>query len=158
WNLNGFHTDRVLSFPAMLFGSRFYRGVFESFWGFFLKDPYTGPGTRLYQTVLPNGTPNGWVCMGNERTRDALVLRTAGLGSWQEKVALLLEHFWWDSNFSDHVIDRLTANGPRLHPRLSSLARWEAASRTEPNFIHTVAWDPAGTVEDFVRHLMGGSR
>lgn len=67
WHLGGRRTDRVLSLPRMLFLIRFYRGVFEKCFLFFLRDPYQGRTTELYHTILPNQGDNGWVCMGGNQ-------------------------------------------------------------------------------------------
>ena len=157
WNLGGLCSDRVLSFPNLLFAGRFHRGVFESAYAFFLKEPYAGLDSRLYHTILPNATDSGWICMGNAMTRDALVRSTAALTGWREKLEVLIEHFW-TSCFTDHLIERLTDRGPQLHPHLTSLASWEEASRRNPDFVHDVAWVPAFTAGDFVQHRIGGRR
>ena len=155
WNLGGYHSDRVLSFPYILFIVAFYRGVFENLYAFFLRQPYCGMATQLFQTVLPNAADSGWVCIGNDATKDELMFRTGRLDTWEARAGQVLDFFWNETHFNDHVIDRLTARGPALHPNLVSLAAWEAASRFSPNFVNSVQWEFAGTVDNFLSNRMG---
>jgi hypothetical protein len=149
WHL-GQCSDRVLSFPRMLFAILLERGVFENLYAYFLCEPYSGLATRLHHSILPNSNDSGWVCVGTKSDRDALMRLTAGLPGVEEKTEAVLANFW-DTQFNDHVIQRLTERGPRLDPNLASLASWESASRRDPGFVNRVPWEFAAMAGAFLQ-------
>src|SRR6185295_1949673 len=100
------------------FGIEFYKGAFETLYAFF-SEPYRGLDTRLHQTILPNSSGNGWVCIGNEAARDELQTATRRLSSWEAKAETVIGTFW-GSSFNDHLLSKLTARAPRLHANLAS--------------------------------------
>jgi hypothetical protein len=151
WHLGTF-SDRALSFPRMLFVLQFHAGACEEVRAFF-SESFRGVETHLCHTILPNGGDLGWVCIGNETTKDRLMQETAGLPSWEAKADVVLDFFWNRTHFNDHVIDRLKDRAPKLHPNLASLASWEAASRREPNFVNGVTWEFACTVGELLARV-----
>jgi hypothetical protein len=153
WCFAGQHEDRALSIPRMLHATIFFKKDFARHHAFFMKNPYSGPLTRLYQTIFPNGNDSGWVCIGNDGTVDEITVMTSLCDSWEAKMDIVLDYFWNQTAFNDHVISRFLDSGPRIHPNLRSLATWERTSRVDPNFVLTCNWDPAGTVAVFLHRL-----
>jgi hypothetical protein len=147
----GFHSDYVLSFPRMLFGLLLSNCAYSNLYAFFLKDNYRGPHTPLYLPHLPNIWNTGQVCVGSETTKHKLAHLTRSAET-THTVKVVLSHFW-DSEFDQDLADRMLTTGPQVHPCMISLADWERASRTNPDFVRNANYVPSGTVSEFISRL-----
>lgn len=153
WCLGGHGRDFVLSFPRMLFGIRFLRGAYQNLFAVYLKAPFAGQATPLYQTILPNANDTAWVCLGDESTKDQIMEETYFAEGWPAKIEIVLKYFWTQTAWNDHVIHRFRDRAPRIHPNLRNLLTWERASRHDPNFVLHCDWQPLGTLESWIRRI-----
>lgn len=146
WLLGGRAQERSLSMPRLLFPIVFWRQQWEKTCAFVLAHPCQGPEVMLYRFPLPNIFSSGKVCVGGV-SEERLALGTRAATGWDAKAQVVLEDFW-STYFNDHLIDHLHSGAPAVHPALASLASWERASRTQPNFVHHCTWAPMATVRD----------
>ena len=153
WCLGDHGRDYVLSHPRMLFGIRFLRGAYQNLFAVYLKAPFTGPETPLFQTILPNTADTGWVCLGDESTKDQVMAETYTAEGWPAKIEIVLDWFWNRTAWNDHVIHRFRDRAPRIHPNLRNLLTWERATRQGPNFVFRCGWQPLGTLESWIRRI-----
>jgi hypothetical protein len=153
WCFNKHYHERTLSFPRIFLGMVFFRGDFARLYAFFMKEPYSGLNSPLYQTILPNNNDSGWVCIGNDQTIEEISNKCQREQSLEGKIRIVLDYFWNKTAFNDHIIAHMTAQAPNIHPNLRNLATWERTSRSDPNFILSCNWQPAGTVNEFFSRL-----
>lgn len=147
WILGGLERERPLSMPRLLFVILFWRGSYANTYLYVLKQEYQGPDTMLFRALLPNLYSSNKVCMSLGAGQDQLTLAVKMTAGWDAKAGVVLEHFW-DSCFSDHLIDRMRSESAAAHEDLSNLVAWQRASRLRPGFVNDVNWPLVGLLRE----------
>lgn len=138
---DGNYTEHHLAFPFVVYLVGFHQTDFDTMRIYYRTAPLAGEGDALY-------LPNLWNVQAAEsplaRCRACLRGRPEGQDrSVGEQAAALIE-FFWAAGFNQDIEDNCFDLAKRRDPRIASLEAWEAATKSDPLFPLSVAWESAG--------------
>lgn len=145
WNLfnSGIRLEN-LAFPYVIFIVNFMDESIDkhNLRVFYSNTPVSGNQSMLYYPNLTNVFSDGRVCLGKVSIDKTLA---------KDKQAESLVDQFWKNQFSDHLLGYHFIPSKELHPAISSLKKWADESRINRNFILSVPWRYATTLEQALR-------
>ena len=137
----GKYTEHSLAFPFVVYLVGFHQTDFEEMRIYFRPAPLGGESDPLYFSNL-------WNVQAAEsplaRCRACLRGRPEGLDQpVGEQVVSLIEYFW-ATGFNRDIEDNCFDRAKRRDPRIATLEAWETATKADPLFPLSLAWEPVG--------------
>jgi len=137
----GEYTEHCLAFPFVIYLVGFHQEQFEEMRVYFRTTP-------LLDEADPLCFPNLWNVQAAEsplaRCRACLRGRPDLLELTMAEQAETLVEFFWTAGFNRDIEENCFDRARGRDPRIASLEAWESATRTDPLFPLTVAWEPVG--------------